>query len=248
MKEYIKKFANASDGDNYLIENIPFMTSVEASGQNLVCNQSGKKLVNVSGILQIQSAGPEMVDLGLSVKWAANNVGANPGSTPESYYGDYYAWGETKTKYDKEYSWETYAFGSSSPFSKYDSDGKIVLESVDDVAAQVYGSDYRMPTATEIQELIDGTSKVWVTDYNGISGLNGCKFMKKSDHSVFIFIPAAGNYSSSVVDAGNYGYVWSSSLNSDDPNYSRILNFDSKGIFALYDDRYYGLPVRAVEV
>lgn len=34
------------------------------------------------------------VDLGLSVKWATCNVGAN---TPEEY-GDYYAWGEVETK------------------------------------------------------------------------------------------------------------------------------------------------------
>ena len=38
--------------------------------------------------------GHEYVDLGLSVKWATCNVGAN---APEEY-GDYYAWGETATK------------------------------------------------------------------------------------------------------------------------------------------------------
>ncbi|MDE5561826.1 MAG: hypothetical protein K2J00_08565, partial [Bacteroidaceae bacterium] len=34
------------------------------------------------------------VDLGLSVRWANMNVGAD---TPEDY-GDYFAWGEVKTK------------------------------------------------------------------------------------------------------------------------------------------------------
>lgn len=38
--------------------------------------------------------GHEYIDLGLSVKWATHNVGAN---TPEEC-GDYYAWGETTTK------------------------------------------------------------------------------------------------------------------------------------------------------
>ena len=57
MKEYIKKFESpASVGDKYLIEDIPFMTSVEKTGQNLVCNQTGKKLVNVSETLVIESA------------------------------------------------------------------------------------------------------------------------------------------------------------------------------------------------
>lgn len=42
------------------------------------------------------------VDLGLSVKWASCNLGA------ESYEstGDYYAWGEVKTK--NQYSWQSY--------------------------------------------------------------------------------------------------------------------------------------------
>ena len=38
--------------------------------------------------------GHEYVDLGLSVKWATCNIGAKK---PEDY-GNYYAWGETKTK------------------------------------------------------------------------------------------------------------------------------------------------------
>ena len=40
--------------------------------------------------------GHEYVDLGLSVKWATCNVGAN---APEDY-GNYYAWGSTKATYD----------------------------------------------------------------------------------------------------------------------------------------------------
>lgn len=50
----------------------------------------------------------ETVDLGLSVKWCAYNLGANPGNSYESWYGDYYAWGETKTK--PKYSWGSYKF------------------------------------------------------------------------------------------------------------------------------------------
>ena len=44
----------------------------------------------------------EAVDLGLSVKWATMNVGAN---APEEY-GDYFAWGETEPK--DYYDWDTY--------------------------------------------------------------------------------------------------------------------------------------------
>lgn len=46
----------------------------------------------------------EYVDLGLSVKWATCNVGADK---PEEY-GDYYAWGELEPK--ESYTWENYRF------------------------------------------------------------------------------------------------------------------------------------------
>ena len=49
--------------------------------------------------------GHKYVDLGLSVKWATCNVGAN---RPWEY-GDYFAWGEVETKED--YYWHTYKYG-----------------------------------------------------------------------------------------------------------------------------------------
>lgn len=46
--------------------------------------------------------GYEYVDLGLSVKWATCNIGADK---PEDY-GDYFAWGETETCYGDDYTWD----------------------------------------------------------------------------------------------------------------------------------------------
>ena len=243
MKEYIKKFGDAVVADGYVIEDIPFTTSVETNPiQNLVCNQEGKKLVNVGGIIQIQSAGPEMVDLGLSVKWAKYNIGATGGSTPESWYGDYYAWGETETKSD--YSWNTYKFGSTSPFSKYDTDGKTVLEAVDDIATTIYRSNYRMPTKTEIEELIALPNK-WVTDYNGVSGLNGRVFTGKNGNT--LFIPAAGFFYGSTHNlAGSSCYLWASSRSSGDPNNAWYLYFISRKIYGSSNSRCSGFSVRCV--
>lgn len=211
-----------------------------------------------------------MVDLGLPSGnlWAATNVGAVPGSTPESYYGDYYAWGEVETKSD--YRWATYTrhtngtYSSSNKkvFTKYVptskeatywagtglADNKLVLDAVDDIVTATYGSGYVMPTVDDIQELIDETDNEWVTDYNGITGLNGRKFMKKSDHSVFIFIPAAGTFSgTSVYDAGSYGYVWSSSLDSDNPGSARRLYFSSGNVNTRSNNRCNGNSVRAIQ-
>jgi uncharacterized protein (TIGR02145 family) len=211
----------------------------------------------------------EMVDLGLTsgTLWAATNLGATPGETAASYYGDYYAWGEVETK--SNYSWATYTRHTNGTYSnsnkkvfiKYVStsresdywagggsaDNKLVLDAVDDIVTATYGSGYVMPTIDDIQELINETDKEWVTDYNGITGLNGRKFMKKSDHSVFIFIPAAGRFDgTSVRNTGGCGYVWSSSLGSGNPNVASRLFVDSSNDLIYNDNRCYGYSVRAV--
>ena len=102
----------------------------------------------------------EWVDLGLpsGLLWYSVNLGA---AAPE-HYGDYYAWGETKTKED--YSWSTYAYGSASNQltkycnnSEYGLDGYTdnltTLQSSDDAATAVIGKGARIPTKDEWQEL-----------------------------------------------------------------------------------------------
>ena len=253
MKEYIKKFVNPAAADQYAIKDIPFITSVDGDPiQNLHCNLSGKKLVNVSGTVEVQSAGPEMVDLGLSVKWAKNNIGATCGDTAESWYGGYYAWGETETKSD--YSWNTYKWGNYNDggLTKYNSiDGKLTLDLEDDVVNVTYGDNYKMPTKTELQELIDNTDNIWVNDYNGISGLNGRKFMKKSDHNVFIFIPASG-YMVGEKNIPPYphnlteSYIWASELDGPNGDAAGILQFRSSEIYVHNHQRQIGLHIRPV--
>lgn len=102
--------------------------------------------------------GHEYVDLGLSVKWATCNVGANnPWET-----GDYFAWGETEPK--TEYSWATYkwSYGMTSTLTKYCFnseygivDNKETLELDDDAAYVNWGSKWRIPTDEEWLELYD---------------------------------------------------------------------------------------------
>jgi uncharacterized protein (TIGR02145 family) len=100
-----------------------------------------------------------------------------------------------------------------------------------------------MPTATEFKELYDNTDRVWTT----INGVNGWKFMKKSDHSVYVFFPAAGNSSSTnLSNVGFTGSYWSSSLDSTDFGYS--LYFGEGAVFPQRTfSRNRGLTVRAVK-
>ena len=65
----------------------------------------------------------EYVDLGLSVKWATMNIGADTLTDP----GTYFAWGETGNKDD--YTWDTYQHGTSAEdITKYNyEDNKTMI-------------------------------------------------------------------------------------------------------------------------
>lgn len=103
------------------------------------------------------------IDLGLSVKWADRNIGAE---TPEEY-GDYFAWGETSPK--EIYPWDNYKFWDGTNVTKYTaSDHLFVMDEVDDVAHKVLGGKWRMPTAGEWEELRNEMN--WQTVQNGVKG------------------------------------------------------------------------------
>ena len=162
----------------------------------------------------------EGVDLGLSVKWASVNIGANK---PEEY-GDYFAWGETETKSHYGYSTYKWLQGKYYTLTKYNTDydfgntidNKIVLDKEDDAAVANWGGNWRMPTNAECVELCENT--VWEEIIqNGVSGYKVTS--KKNGNS--IFLPLAGYYN-------QYGYrtgsiYWSSSLIPSNPNNAYIL-------------------------
>ena len=161
------------------------------------------------------------VDLGLpsGLLWATCNVGAD---TPEEY-GDYFAWGETQPK--STYDWSTYRYcdGSYNTLTKYcnnssygyngfiDNVTTLLLE--DDAATANWGSDWRMPTQAEWQELLDNTSVTWTTQ----NGVKGRLFTANNGNS--LFLPAAGyRHGNNLSHTGYYGDYWSSSLCSAGPN------------------------------
>ena len=195
--------------------------------------------------------GHEYVDLGLSVKWATCNIGA---TKPEEY-GDYFAWGETETKYSS--TWTNYKFRASGDsydniiFSKYVTsssygtvDYKNTLESSDDVAHVRWGGSWRMPTMTEMQELRTNCTWVW-TEINGVNGY--LVISKKFGYANSIFLPAAGyRLNSELMNNGDYGYYWSSSLVLKYPYLSFCLGFSSSGMDEYEYYRIDAHPVRSV--
>lgn len=87
------------------------------------------------------------------------------------------------------------------------------MQTTDDAVLQNIHK-YQMPTKAQIQELLDNTTYEWTT----IDGVNGGLFTS-NNNSNSIFVPAAGYCTyGSVVDVGEYGFLWSSSLYEDEPD------------------------------
>ena len=148
----------------------------------------------------------DAIDLGLSVKWASCNVGAE---SPEEY-GDYFAWGETtpKSSYSLSNS-VTFGLSTSALESRgiIGSDGN--LTAAYDAATVNWGSAWRMPTKAEQDELQNNCTWEWTTQ----NGVNGYKVTGTNGNS--IFLPAAGyRYSTSLYNAGSYGGYWSATQHS----------------------------------
>ncbi len=211
--------------------------------------------------------GYEYVDLGLSVLWATHNLGAEK---PEDY-GDYYAWGDTTTKYQPGYaqsespqwklgmldgySWKNYRFcnkTNNSLFkycskSDYGLDGMTdtltILTPADDVAHYRWGGNWRMPTQAEFKELLDSCVCEFITQ-NGVDGL---KVISRKDSSKSIFLPAAGNRDGTGLNyVGSYGSYWSSSLYAGLPYYAWNFFFSSGDRYSGVGNRYNGRSVRPV--
>jgi len=196
--------------------------------------------------------GHDFVNLGLSVMWATCNVGAEK---PEDY-GDYYAWGETETK--SNYDWSTYKWcnGSLTKLTKYNSgsytgsviDSKTVLDAEDDVAHVKWGGNCRMPTKEEFSELQSNCTWTWTTQ-NGVKGYKvTCNKAGYTDHS--IFLPAAGfRHDTDLEWPGTYGAYRSNSLYLGYNNRSdaaNILKFPDQYMDSRSYMRSSGLSVRPV--
>ena len=175
----------------------------------------------------------DIVDLGLSVKWASWNVGAEK---PEGL-GSLYAWGEITPKND--YSSSNYKFYDNS-YTKYGTvDNKYRLEADDDVASQLWGNNWRMPTFEELKELKEKCTFT-KTELNGVpvtkvTGPNGN----------FIYFPYPGNYTGKTLYYENsIGSYWSSDLETD--SYAQDIDYIGGMPSLNGDTRYHGQAVRPV--
>lgn len=189
------------------------------------------------------------VDLGLpsGTKWATCNIGAN---SPIAY-GDYFAWGETTTKEIYYYSTYKYCNGSYNTLTKYCynadfgnngfTDNLTTLQASDDAATANWGGGWRMPTETEMTELLNKCTHEWTIQ----NGVNGEKFTGPNGNS--IFLPAAGRRYDTDLSNVSSGDYWSSSLyTSYYSSSASCLCFASNSCYVGVDSRIFGLSVRPV--
>ena len=169
----------------------------------------------------------QVVDLGLSVKWAGYNIDA---SAPEQF-GGYYAWGEIEEKGDKDYVIANYKWckGTKDTLTKYCydeygldgfRDDKRVLDPEDDVAHVKWGGSWHIPTQAQWTELYQKAKWKYLT-YNGtdvyrITGPSGKSIYLPSGgvKSMLGYLRQgfAGSYYASTLDEissyGCFGYYF----------------------------------------
>ncbi len=198
----------------------------------------------VSGSLM----GHDYVDLGLpsGKKWATKNIEAS-GPTE---FGDYFAWGETKTK--EEYNWDNYRFCKNKKqdetdfhpldFTKYVISKKIgkvdrrtVLRTRNDVATAKWGKKWRMPTRDEMHELLEGCVWTFTEDFEGMDIAGYVGTSKQNGNT--IFFPSINSLVA----------IWSSSLYEPACGVeSCCFNFSEDGVEMSHSERSHGQNVRAV--
>ncbi len=185
-----------------------------------------------------------LVDLGLSVKWAACNVGA----TSPYEVGNFYSWSAIATKENYTSSTDTYCncadnydhCSNAFHFTKYNYiDNDTVLVAADDAATVNWGSTYRMPTQKEFEELKTQCTWTWDATHKG--------YLVTATNGNSIFLPAAGYYDGANHEAeGVYGLYWSSSLYNKTGSFAYSLYFNSGSIYNSDSYRSFGYSVRPV--
>lgn len=213
-------------------------------------------------VMSFNAPMPEVVDLGLSVKWRGWNLGASSMTD----FGDYYAWGELSPYYksldpiDWEdgkqagYSWGSYGLcnGSSNTLTRYVTrndfgtvDGRTMLVPLsDDPANKELGEFWRIPTPEEWEELRVGCE----CSLESVNGVPGVKFTSRLNGR-WIFIPAAGNFSGlEKKESGTIGDYWSAMVDVTNPSQATVVEFGSDYFAFQTKDRCIGLPIRPVVV
>lgn len=162
----------------------------------------------------LDANGHQWVDMGEAGIWASCNVKA---TSPEEF-GYYFQWadprgcpretggtssglmfGDTHYKYYTDNGFPAYAVTTISKYNTMhymcpsgveEPDYEITVALEDDGANAYMGGDWRTPTKSEWEKLLNLCNK----EFTSINNVNGVRLTLKSDSSKSIFIPAAGYF------------------------------------------------------
>lgn len=216
---------------------------------------------------KFDSNGHEYVDLGLSVKWATCNVGAED---PQEI-GNLYSWGEmlSKDKYTNK-NYRYFEFNDNLLVTKYctksskgNVDNKTRLDPEDDVIRLEMGGDWRMPSREEVNELV----RFCTIKRDTVSDVPGVLVTGPNGNSIFVPGKTADVYDSYTrnrygeweykrVQSDNDGGFWTSDLftsyeQADRYAYAFKFNTNIRGGGVAIESnsiglRYYGFACRGV--
>ena len=194
-----------------------------------------KKEATITQTKEIKYVAGNAIDLGLSVLWSDINLGA---TTPEGF-GEYFAWGETKPK--EQYSKDNYMHYDHS-MNQYLDIGEDISGTKYDAAHVNLGNGWRMPSNTELQELIKNCEWEWVKSGNTL----GYKITGKNGN--YIFLPAGGRILYSTVSSQNeWTEYWSSSERQKYKGDAYLLVENGYNPTVISSDKIYGVPIRPVK-
>ncbi len=207
---------------------------ISASLNEQQCATANGKVVET---LDVEDEGMKIVDMGLSVKWASCNLGANKSEQS----GFYYAWGETEVKanYNATNS-TTYSYSLSELKSMKFINSQNILLPTKDAATAKLGKEWRIPTKEEAEELIKKCEWEWVLK-NGVKG-----YKVTGPNGKFIFIPSKGYFfGAQLYDTDESGNYWTSN-GYDNGNFSYAMDFTKRGAKVTSSGRSGGRCIRPV--
>ena len=206
--------------------------------QEDIQGQVNSKISHEHGTKEWLDLMEEVVDLGLpsGTLWCKCNLGASD----ETHCGDFYAWGEIKTKAYTDYNLTNYKFTSN--YIKYNNDDKLIrIQPEDDVAYQnkkLYNFKFYIPTVEQFNELLQYTTNEYINHKGWIftSIINGNK----------LFFPTCGciNSDGKIDKPDLICFLWSSTLS----NYTAAYFLSLYGTFIKIreDSKFVGLSIRPV--
>lgn len=165
----------------------------------------------------------DLVDLGLSVKWARFNIGAKS----ETDLGGLFGFGDLT--------------GCSPSIDPADYASADVYRTAADLAFLAFDGRATMPTAANFEELFSLCTNEWVEQ----DGVTGYKLTGPNGNS--IFLPAAGSrIGSDITDEGTEGYYLTGEINPSNSQFAISYQFNSSINTKTTTAVYQAMTVRAV--